>query len=644
MPLKRRQAGGLHRVLGTAALFSTAYGNVGSSIYYALGLVTVFALGLTPVAFVISGAIFFFTAVTYAEATARFPEAGGSSSFTRHAFNEAVSFFAGWAQMLNYTVTIAISAIFVPHYLAIFAGGDALRTHPVDIIGGGLVVVLLAALNIVGVKEAAGLNIFLALADLATQALLVVIGLFVVFSPETLQSNVNLGITPTWGDFIISIPVAMVAYTGIETISNMAEEAIDPPRHVPRSIMYVVVAVFAIYAFLPSVALSALPVKPATTQQVHDTRTFDCTNQDLKVGDPTSDLACRFANDPVAGLVQNIGLPTTIESGLGYYVAILAATILIIATNAGIIGVSRLTYSMGQHRQLPEALRRIHPRFFTPYVAIALYSAVAVGLMLGNSTFLGNLYAFGAMLSFTLAHASVVWMRHTMPSADMPYRGPLSFVVRGYDVPLFAILGGVSTFIFWLVTIDKHFSDNVAPVGLAWLAIGMVVYVIYRRTQGLPLTVTVVAQTAAYGPAVEVEYRSILLPLTAHTVTDEMTVTALRLAAESGTKLIALYPIQVPLTRSLSDPMAEEAQRAEHELREAAALGSQYGVSVITRIVRTRNVGQAIVEEARRRGSEIIVLGAEQRKRGGERMFGRVIDYVLRNAECRVMVGTQHAG
>jgi APA family basic amino acid/polyamine antiporter len=644
VPLKRRQAGGLHRVLGTAALFSTAYGNVGSSIYYALGLVTVFALGLTPVAFAISGAIFFFTAVTYAEATARFPEAGGSSSFTRHAFNEAVSFFAGWAQMLNYTVTIAISAIFVPHYLAIFGGGDTLRTHPADIIGGGLVVVLLAGLNIVGVKEAAGLNIFLALADLGTQALLVIIGLFVVLSPETLQSNVHLGVTPSWTDFIISIPVAMVAYTGIETISNMAEEAIDPPRHVPRSIMYVVVAVFAIYAFLPSVALSAMPVKPATEQQIQDVHTFGTGNQDLKVGDPTSDLAGRYANDPVAGLVQNLKLPATIESGLGYYVAILAGTILIIATNAGIIGVSRLTYSMGQHRQLPEALRRIHPRFFTPYVAIALYSVVAVALMLGNSTFLGNLYAFGAMLSFTLAHASVIWMRHTMPYADMPYRGPLSFMVGGYDVPLFAILGGLATFVFWLVTIVLHFSDNVAPVGLAWLAIGMVVYVVYRRTQGLPLTATVVAQAAAYGPAVEVEYRSILLPLTSHSVADEMTVTALRLAAESGTRLIALYPIQVPLTRSLADPMEEEAQRAEHELREAAALGSQYGVSVITRIVRTRNVGQAIVEEARRRGSEIIVLGAEQRKRGGERMFGRVIDYVLRNAECRVMVGTQPAG
>src|SRR4249919_2017975 len=403
MPLKRRQAGGLHRVLGTAALFSTAYGNVGSSIYYALGLVTVYALGMTPVAFAVSGAIFFFTAVTYAEATARFPEAGGSSSFTRHAFNEAVSFFAGWAQMLNYTVTIAISAIFVQHYLAIFAGGDTLRTHPVDIIGGGLVVVLLAALNIVGVKEAAGLNIFLALADLGTQALLVVIGLFVVFSPETLQSNVNLGVTPTWGDFIVSIPVAMVAYTGIETVSNMSEEAIDPARHVPRAIMYVVIAVFAIYAFLPSVALSALPVTPATPAMVADSHdpTLACAKQ-VKLGEPTSELACRFAGDPVAGLVDNLGLPKIITQGLGYYVGLLAATILIIATNAGIIGVSRLTYSMGQHRQLPEGIRRVHPKFHTPYVAIVLYSVIAIFLMIppGAVNFLGNLYAFGAMLSF----------------------------------------------------------------------------------------------------------------------------------------------------------------------------------------------------------------------------------------------------
>jgi APA family basic amino acid/polyamine antiporter len=640
MPLKRRQAGGLHRVLGTSALFATCYGNVGSSIYYALGLVAAFAAGLTPIAFAISGVIFFCTATTYAEATARFPEAGGSSSFTRHAFNEGVSFVAGWAQMLNYVVTISISAIFVPHYLSKFWPAANLDRQPMDIVGGALVIGGLVLLNVIGVKEAAGLNIFLALADLATQALLVVIGLMVVFSPTILQANVHLGVAPQWSDFVIAIPVAMVAYTGIETVSNMSEEAIDPARHVPRAIMYVVLAVFAIYAFLPSVALSALPVHRATAADMETAKDLGCRTPEY-----VTDLACKYAPDPIAGLVEKLpSIPDIVRSGMGFYVAILAATILIIATNAGIIGVSRLTYSMGLHRQLPELLRRVHPRFSTPYVAIGVFSGVAILLMIppGVITFLGSLYAFGAMLSFTLAHASVIKLRSDPDPDGMPWRGRLSFRFRGRDIPGFAYLGGFGTGASFLVTIVL--SPRVGAVGVGWILIGIVTYVIYRRSQGLPLAQTVTAPVAVFGPAVEVEYRSILLPLTSHAITDEMTVTALRLAAESGTKLIALYPIQVPLTRSLADPMEEEAHRAEHELREAAALGSQYGVSVITRIVRTRNVGQAIVEEARRRGSEIIVLGAEQRKRGGERMFGRVIDYVLRNADCRVMVGTQAAG
>jgi APA family basic amino acid/polyamine antiporter len=645
MPVKRRQAGGLHRVLGTAALFSTAYGNVGSSIYYALGLVTVYALGLTPVAFFISGVIFFFTAVTYAEATARFPEAGGSSSFTRHAFNEGVSFFAGWAQMLNYTVTIAISAIFVPHYLGKFWPGGHLETHPNDIYGGAVIVLLLVALNIVGVKEAAGLNIFLALADLGTQALLVVIGLVTVLSPHVLQANVHLGVSPSWHDFIISIPVAMVAYTGIETISNMAEEAIDPPRHVPRSIMYVVLAVFAIYAFLPSVALSAMPVHPATAQNIADAKTFQSPQTGLKLHEPTSALAYRYAGDPVAGVVAHLGLPSTVANGLAFYVAILAATILIIATNAGIIGVSRLTYSMGQHRQLPEVIRRVHPTFNTPYVAIIVYSLIAIVMMIPNGAigFLGNLYAFGAMLSFTLAHASVIWMRRTMPSDDMPWRGPTSFHFRGYDVPTFAILGGLGTLASWLVTVWLHFSDYVAPVGLVWLAIGMVVYYTYRRTQGLPLTVTVVAPHALHGPALEVEYRSILMPIGKDRVDDVMTATALRLASESDTTLVLLYPIEVPLHVSMSAPLEQENEEAERQLREAAALAREYGVPVVTRIVRTRNIGQAIVEEAERRRSEIIVIGARDRTKPGQKVFGPRVDYVLRNAHCRVMVGAEPA-
>src|ERR671935_2963661 len=174
MPRRRRQQR-LERVLGTPALFSTAYGNVGSSIYYALGVTAVFALGLTPLVFLISGLIFAATTLTYTEGTVRFPEAGGSSSFARHAFDETVSFGAAWAQMLNYIITISISAFFVPHYLSIFWG--PLRENPWDIVGGAAVVTVLVLLNIVGIREAARLNIFLAVVGFATQLLLVVVGL-----------------------------------------------------------------------------------------------------------------------------------------------------------------------------------------------------------------------------------------------------------------------------------------------------------------------------------------------------------------------------------------------------------------------------------------------------------------------------------
>jgi APA family basic amino acid/polyamine antiporter len=344
VPRRRRQQR-LERVLGTPALFATAYGNVGSSIYYALGLVAGIALGLTPIVFVISGLIFAATAATYAEGTVRFPEAGGSSSFARHAFDELVSFGAAWAQMLNYVITIAISAFFVPHYLSIFWG--PLRENPWDIVGGAIVIVLLVGLNIVGIKEAASLNIFLAVVDFATQLLLVLIGFALIFSPHIVFSaNLHWGIAPTWGNFFLAVPIAMIAYTGIETVSNLAEEARDPPRDIPRAISWVAGAVFAIYFTLPLIALSALPVERVGG------------GYETKLGLPPDKNG--FANDPVLGLVEHLGLHGVVLSGAKVYVGILAATILFIATNAGVIGASRITYAMATYRQLPEIFRRLH--------------------------------------------------------------------------------------------------------------------------------------------------------------------------------------------------------------------------------------------------------------------------------------------
>src|SRR6478736_746007 len=394
--MAERRLHGLQRVLGVNALFATAYGNVGSSIYYALGLVASFALGLTPVVFIIAGFIFYLTAATYAEATAMYPEAGGSSSFARHAFNEGWSFFAAWAQMLNYTITIAIWAYFVPQYL----GGlfwDALRHPPGDIFFGIGVIVLLCALNIVGVQESAGVNILLAVTDFLTQLL------------QVLIDNVHLGVAPTWKNFFLAIPVAMIAYTGIETISNMAEEARDETKTIPEAIKRVVIAVFAIYAFLPMVALSALPV----------TQNADGSYQTL-LGLPEDQGG--YAGDPILGVVKQLHLGA-FQNIAEVYVGILAATILIIATNAGIIGVSRLVYSMGLHRQMPDRLRQLHPKYGTPWIGIMLFGAIAcLTLIPGKAVFLGNMYAFGAMLSFTIAHLAVIRLRVSEPDRERPYR------------------------------------------------------------------------------------------------------------------------------------------------------------------------------------------------------------------------------
>src|SRR6266516_3243902 len=420
---------GLRRTVGVPGLFATAYGNVGSSIYYALGLVAAHALGLTPVVFILAGGLFALTAKTYAEGASMFPEAGGSSSFARHAFNEVASFFAGWALTLDYIITIAISAFFVPHYLGAFFPG--LLHNPGDIIGGIITLALLAALNIRGLGESTRLNLILAVTDLCTQALLVLVGAVLVLNPSLLVNQVHFGTAPTWSRLIFALSVAMVAYTGIETVSNMAEEAKDPGRQVPRAVNLVVIAVLAVYAGISLIALSALPV-------VHH------------AGHYVTELGTRYENDPVLGIVSRLGLHGTLLTIARYYVGILAATILFIATNAGLIGISRLSWSLAEHRQLPGAFARLSSRYGTPYFTIILFSIVAAILLApGQTDFLGNLYSFGAMLSFTTAHVAVIALRVRKPDQRRPYRMLWNVSIRGHAIPLTAVLGGLGTFAAW---------------------------------------------------------------------------------------------------------------------------------------------------------------------------------------------------
>jgi basic amino acid/polyamine antiporter, APA family len=621
-PRRRRQQG-LERVLGTPALFATAYGNVGSSIYYALGITAAFALGLTPIVFVIAGVIFIATSLTYAEGTVRYPEAGGSSSFARHAFDELVSFGAGWAQMLNYIITIAISAFFVPHYLSVF--WEPLEENPWDIVGGAVVIVLLVAVNVVGVREAASLNILLAVVDFATQLLLVLLGFVLILSPETLVGNVELGVAPTWSQFLIAIPIGMIAYTGLETISNLAEETRDPPRDVPRAYTLVGAAVFAIYLTLPLVALSALPVERVGG------------DYETKLGLPPEEGG--FQNDPILGVVDNLGLRGGLLSGLEIYVGILAATILVIATNAGVIGASRITYAMATYRQLPEVFRRLHPRFKTPWLSLVVFAGFVsiLTLLPGETAFLGTLYSFGAMLSFSIAHAAMIGLRYRRREEELVFRARPNLRVRGVEWPLFAIVGGLATAAAWLVVVVEERATRWA--GFGWLALGLLSYAIYRRfVVHEPLRRTVRAPMLVLGPALTVEYRTILVPVLRSAESEEALVAAARLAAERRATVVVVHVIEVPLDLPLDVELPALENEAHEVLDNAAALVESYGVRVVTRLLRERAAGPAIVAEARRRNAELVVVGGPRIQPGRRRIFGDTVDYVLKHADTRVLV------
>jgi len=631
--MAERRLHGLQRVLGTNALFATAYGNVGSSIYYALGLVASYALGLTPVIFLITGIFFYMTAASYAEATAMFPEAGGSSSFARRAFNEFWSFFAAWAGMLTYTITVSISAFFVPHYI----GGlfwDALRHAPGDIVGGAIVIVVLSAINVFGAKESTGVNVLLAVVDFATQLLLVVIGVFIVLSPDTIVNNIHLGEAPTWNQFMLAIPIGMLAYTGIETISNMAEEAKDEARTIPASISRVRLAVFAIYFTLPVVALSALPVKLAEAgDPVVQSGAVQPGDYYTLLG-LTEDQG-GYAGDPILGLVKSMDLGPLQTVG-EIYVGLLAATILFLATNAGLIGVSRLVYSMGIHRQMPDALRRLHPKYQTPWIGILLFGSFAIiAILPGKADFLGQIYSFGALLSFTIAHVSVARLRATRPDQHRPYRGPGNLRIRGYDAPLFALVGGAFTAAAFVVICVLN--PSVAAAGAGWLLIGIVVYVLFRRRQGLDLLST--HKVAIPQPIVdhEAEYDSVLVALNAEDGFDaHLVATATKLAARRRRGIHVLVTINVPYALKVEAPMPELEAVADSIIEQARVQGGRR-VTGHWEKVRGGQAGRRIIEEAEDMRASAIVLGLPRRVAGAS-LFGKTLETVLADRPCRVVI------
>jgi APA family basic amino acid/polyamine antiporter len=477
-----RRPAKLPRTLGPGALFAACYGNVGSSIYYALGVTAAFALGLTPLALILAGFIFVTTALNYAEGTAALPHAGGSSSFARRAFNQPIGFIVGWVQLLNYTATVSISAYFAISYLGFFEKYSPffglLKNNNSWHVGATVALIgILIAVNIIGIQESSVLNLVLAFTDLITQFVLVILGLILLLNIQTVIHNIHLGVAPTWGNFLAGISIAMVTYTGIETISNLSEEAKDPGRNVPLATYWVIIAVLFVSAFLPTIGVSVFPVSldPQTHQY-------------------TTALADQWKSDPVAGIVTGFArVSETLAQWAGIWVGILAFTILIIATNAGLIGISRLSYSMAGVDLLPQRLARLHPKFKTPYVSILVFGIggallVLPGVLVGSAEIdlMSAVYSLAATFAFCSAHLSVMRLRFIEPSLHRPYRMPWNIKFGRDSIPVLSLVGALFIGTVFTQLVFQNISNS-TMIFAGWMVLGVVTYVLYRWYRREPL-------------------------------------------------------------------------------------------------------------------------------------------------------------
>ena len=603
----------LERVLDAPALFSIAYGEVASSIYFALGIIALHALGFTPAVLLATGLLFLIVSLSYAEGTAAIRETGGAATFVRIAFNDLWGFITGWVLFLDYLIVIALSALFLPHYVAgaFFTKID----RPWDVVIGCGVIAGIAVVRLIHRTRLHRWALVVALVDLATQLLLVGFGMALLFSPHALSAGTSLGHSPTWHSIAFALPLAMLAYTGLETVANLAEETRRPGRDLPRSLFSSIGLVVVLYVAIAVVALSAFPAEHGTL------------------------LGSNWLRAPLVGVASEIRrqVPAAIGDPLQVFVGLSGALILLTAATTSISGFGRLAYSRGEHGQLPRKFGMLRARTLVAPRSIVAAALISI-ILLGSTAFLphpvlflASLFSFGVLLAFTAAQVAVIKLRFTEPERRRPYRVPLTYK----RVPVPSAVGAVLTFAVWIVALATHPGARYA--GPAWLLAGLVLYVTVRKSRGEGLLERVVSADEHRGLA-EAEFSRILVPMKLGEIGEEMIATAVKLAQEAGASVEALHVIRVPLELPLDAELLDEEERAEASIAEAKLLGADQGVAVDGKTVRARSIGQAIVQEAEESGADLIVLGSAPRWRRQSRFFSPTVEYVLKRAPGEVLI------
>jgi APA family basic amino acid/polyamine antiporter len=613
---------GLRGALDATSIASVAYGEIASSLYFALGVVALYALGLTPWLLLLAGGVFLLVALSYAEGTTSIPETGGAATLVRRAFNDPLGFLTGWALLLDYLIVMALAALFVPHYVGTALGWEGITDRPWDAVVGMAVIAGVAAIRLVRRPAVYRLAVLVAGVALVSHLVIVGLGFALVFSPADLGQGVELGVDPTWGDLAFALPVAMLAYTGLETVANLASETREPGRTLPRSLFLGIGAVVAVSVAVAVVGISAYPAENGHTE-----------------------LGEGWLRAPLVGIVAAFGgsLPDVVVDGLRVFIGLTGALILLAAVTTSASGAGRLTYSLGRHQMLPHAFGVLHRRTLIPPISIVCTAAVASGFLLASYLsptpevrFLASLYSFGILLAFTAAQLAVIRLRVTEPGLPRPFRVPGNVTIRGAEVPVAALVGAPLTLAIWVAAVATH--RVTAVVGPLWLLAGALVFVAVRWARRSGLTERVEPGTADLVPTPEGEYERILVPVKLGPIGEEVLATAIKLAEERSSTVEALHVIGVPLSLPLDAELADAEQRAAASLAEAALLGHEHGVIVEGEIVRARSIGQAIVDAARDRRADLIVLGSSPKWRRQSRFFSPTVDYVLRRASCEVMV------
>jgi APA family basic amino acid/polyamine antiporter len=609
----------LQRVLDAPALASVAYGEVASSLYFALGIVALHALGLTPEVLGVVGVLFLIVTLSYAEGTTTIGEAGGAATFVRVAFNDLAGFVTGWALFLDYLIVIALSALFFPHYLGLAIGVHSIARHPGDVVVGCIVIAVIALVRLLRKTQFYSFSLVVPLLDLVTQILLVILGFAFLFSPSALGRGLSFGTQPSWHQLAFALPLALLAYTGLETVANLAEETRQPGRVLPRSLFTGIGAVVLVTVLIALVALSAFPAPNGTTK-----------------------LGTEWQRAPLMGVVYALGphVAFWIERALRVYVGLTGALILLVAAATSNSGFGRLAHSLGEHGQLPRGFGRLSRRSLHSPEAVIAAGTISMILLLSTAFttnpvgFLASLFSFGVLVAFTAAQLAVLRLRFTKPDVERPFRVPFSVRVRGADVPLPTVVGALSTTAIFVAAMATHIGARYG--GPIWLAAGGVVYLMVRRGRGTGLLEHVEPVEEAELP--QAEFSKILVPMKLGEIGEEMVATAVKLAQERGAAVVALHVIRVPLDQPLDAELYNEEERAAASLAEAAAVGADLGVAVEGRSIRARSIGEAIVQAAEETGADLIVLGSSPRWRRQSRFFSPTVDYVLRKAPAEVLV------